>query len=78
MKVISKLFDFFPLLRQEGSGQTGALTKHSVPETNGTGTVACQCQGVVSDREFPDLSFSQGVLVRVRKTVCIPVKGGWW
>lgn len=78
MKVISKFFDFFLLLRQEGDGQTRALTEYSAPETNRGGAAACKCLGVVPRREFPDVSFSQGMLIRVGKTVCIPIKGGWW
>jgi len=76
--VVSKLFDFFPLLRQTGIGQTGTLPKHSVPKINGNGTAACKCQGMVPRRKFTDLSLSLSVLIRVGKTVYIPVKGGWW
>lgn len=78
MKVILKLFAFFPLIKQEGSRSPGDLTKHSIPKTKRGGATALKCQGVVPRHEFLDLSFSQGVLISVGKTVCIPVKGGWW
>lgn len=78
VKVVSKLFDFFPLLRQAGTGQTRTLPRHSVPKIKGNGTAACKCQGMVPRRKFSDLSLSLSVLIRVGKTVYIPVKGGWW